>query len=164
MIIASTINIDTLVRLRLERAARILGMSKSMLIVQLMRQLSLHYDNDYRYPHRVRYQRCFGSGRWTTLHISVDHREYERFLDLRKFYKRSVSSLIAFAIIHYLNELIQNRIQKTTRNNNTDNYLFQNYIIINEITEDAICWRIYWGLPPKLDLSQNSYLQNNPSL
>jgi hypothetical protein len=41
-----------------------------------------------------------------------------------------------------MNELIDG-------SNNTDNYLYRNYILIKKIIDGVICWQTYWGYPKK---------------
>jgi len=154
--IETTLNLDTAVRQNINLAAQALGITKSQLVVQCMRQVVVRYDHGDRHSLRVGYQRRSTDGVWMPLHITVDHREYERFLDLRKFCKRSVSFLVAFALAHYLKRIMRNVAYDNVKDVNTDNYRFKHYIVIKEITKYAICWRIYWGLPPTLRLNQHS--------
>ena len=56
----------------------------------------------------------------------------------------SVSAIVAFAIKKYFKKIIKS---KTT----TDNYRFQNYIMIEETINDVKTWRIFWGFPQKIE-------------
>jgi hypothetical protein len=73
--------------------------------------------------------------------------EYEYYLDMRKFYKMSVSFILAYAVMKYINEVVNELLNG---NKNTDNYSYRNYIFIKTTSNETICWQIYWGVPQKL--------------
>jgi hypothetical protein len=77
------------------------------------------------------------------MHISLESRDYEYCLDVRKLCKKSVSHLIAIAVKLYLNEIIE----QLSNQPEVDNNPFQHYIIINEEINNVICWRLCWGFP-----------------
>ena len=74
-------------------------------------------------------------------------KDYEFCIDMRNFFKSSVSGLLAFAISEYLEEIMLID-SKGRRPGITDNYFFHAYAIICEEVENAVCWRIYWNIPP----------------
>ena len=141
MYIETTININSSVLARLVKATLVSGKSKSYIISCLMQRLS----NDFEYLGkawlRIRYQERGNRKEWKCTHIKLRQDEYELFIDLRKFYKFSVSFLITFAIIKYLDEIVS-KIE-----NSTDNYNYKNYILSRIIISGVICWVLYWGLP-----------------
>lgn len=92
---------------------------------------------------RIKYQERDLKENWHRLHIILNEYEYEYCLDLRKFLKMSVSFILAYAVLRYLDELLKN-------NNDTDNYYYKNYFIIKKTFDGTICWQIYWGIPPQL--------------
>ena len=96
---------------------------------------------------RVKYQERDKEKNWHRVHIVLNEYEYEYYLDMRKFYKMSVSFILAYAVMKYLNELVNELLD---RNKNTDNYLYSNYIFIKETVDGIICWKTYWGIPQKL--------------
>ncbi len=55
----------------------------------------------------------------------------------------SVSSILAYALQKYGNKLMNIKI--------TDNYLYKNYMIIRELIDNIICWRLIWGYPPHVE-------------
>ena len=67
---------------------------------------------------------------------------FRKLLDLRKILKLSVSGILALAVNKYLPSLM--------KENNSDNYHFQNYIIGKETIDGIICWRLVWGYTPKI--------------
>jgi hypothetical protein len=142
MIIHTTININDAIMTRLDNAVLSTGKTRSDLIVDVMKKVLGEYRGLLTYRGRVRYQEKGPGDSWKRMHITLLARDYEFFLDSRKLFKRSVSFLIAYAIIKYLDEVCNNP-------DNQDNYQFIHYAIVPKIVDTAICWKIYWGFPIK---------------
>ena len=98
----------------------------------------------------VKYQKRNLTGDWHRFHIKLNDYEYEYCLDMRKFYKMSVSLIVAYAVSNYLDEIII-KLLDTNMREVTDNYHYKNYILIQEIIDSTICWKIYWGIPYNLE-------------
>ena len=90
----------------------------------------------------VRYQKRSPSERWHVFHIHVREDVYEYWLDLRKLLKLSVSHILALAVKKYLAKLFKQKY--------TDNYPFKNYIIMKEVIDNVIIWKLVWGIPHNL--------------
>jgi hypothetical protein len=144
MSIYTTININTMILRRVSDASRASGRSKNLIISTLMRRLADDHQKLVKSWIRVRYQDRDSGKCWDQLHLSLRPDEYEFFLDLRKAYKCSVSSLVSYAIEKYLDQML-NRILKYT-----DNYRYKNYMISRIIIDDVICWMYFWGIPRSL--------------
>jgi len=144
MFIQTTINLNTPSLLLINSAARISGKTRSNIIILLMRRIMIDQRNLVRNNRSIQYQEVLPKESWHRLHITLYSSDYECFLDLRKFCKRSVSLLISLAIDLYLNELIDLLLR------GTDNYHFQNYIIISGEVKGVVYWKIYWGIPKKM--------------
>ena len=84
---------------------------------------------------RVKYQKRDAKENWHRLHIVMNEYEYEYYFDMRKFFKMSVSFILAYGVVKYLNEII-NELQDSS--NKTDKYYFRNYILIKEIIMKTI--------------------------
>jgi hypothetical protein len=144
MSVSTTINIHETLLNRLETAADILDTTKTHVISSLMRHTSRKARHLNKAWSRVRYQQRPAKSEWKRLHISPRVDEYEFFLDMRKVNKMSVSFIIAYAINHYLDELM------LLINDDMDNYCYKNYAINQYVIDDVYCWVIYWGIPTKL--------------
>lgn len=139
MIVETTVVMNSDVRSALECAKRISGKSNSELIRLAMKRMMAKRGGMARAFRRVEYQ--VRGGEWKRTHISVIGRDYEFFVDMRLLFKRSVSLLIAMAIERHLEEIL--------KDNCTDNYLFQNYVLCEDTADSVVCWKIYWGIPEK---------------
>ena len=143
MKIETTINIDVEMLERIMDVAEHTGVSVRSLISAMLRA----YMEGSRIKHsaftRVCYQERRDSDRWKRLHLSLMGDEYEYCLDLRKVCKMSVSFLVAYAIEHFLEELIGRH------GKNIDSYRYQNYTIMKFKVKNVIGWLIYWGIPPR---------------
>ena len=152
MHIESTVYVHRNILEMLNRGAAITGKSRTVIIKLLMKRVMSQSRRMIKSYSRLRYQKRDPEKNWHRLHISFNECEYEYCLDIRKFYKMSVSFIIAYAAQKYLNEIMKILI----KGDNTDNYRFRNYIFTHKILDGAICWQIYWGIPvnPSLLLSQ----------
>ncbi len=138
----TTINIHYDVLEKITRAANVYGISRSGIIMLIIREMMSSIPDTVRMGKMVRYQSSSGPDTWHTFHIQVRMDEYEYLLDLRKLFKMSVSLIIAYAAERY--------IKKLMRTKGTDNYQFNNYVVIREVVDNIICWRLYWGYPRNL--------------
>ena len=147
MNIETTIHIHRNTLDMLERGAAITGRSRTLIIKMLMQRLMRDNQKMLQSHSRIRYQERDLKENWHRLHIVMSEYEYDYFLDMRKLYKMSVSLILAFAVRHYLDEVMNILLDK---HQITDNYLFRNYLLIKKIIDGVICWQIYWGIPRKL--------------
>ena len=143
MIVDTTVVMGGEVRASLDRAARISGESVTALIVLTMKRTMARRGGLARAFQRVEYQE---RGReWRRVHVSLWARDYEFFIDMRKVFKRSVSLLIALSVERHLDAILA-ELSKTG-STDTDNYLFQSYIMCEEIVDSCVCWKLFWGIP-----------------
>lgn len=93
---------DTLERINEIRAKR--GMSRNDAVVMLLRRAMQAGAVLMKTGTAVRYQKSVGRGEWHVVHVRFARAEYEFFTDLRKVYKMSVSSLLAYAAMGFLDD------------------------------------------------------------
>ncbi len=144
MSIDTTIYINSILFRRLSEAEKISGQTKSQIVSSLLRRLADDHTAMLVSWSRVRYQKRDAEKNWRRFHLHLRQDEYEFFLDLRKFFKRSVSNLIAYALSRHLNELMR-KIKESP-----DNYQYRNYILSQIIIDNVICWILYWGVPKRI--------------
>ncbi len=151
MIIRTTVTIAPGAKERIEEAMDATGRSFSVLVTACMQRLMVEHHRIVMLDGRTRYrERGVAPKTWVRHHIGILSRDYEFFFDMRKVCKFSVSLLIDMAIEAYLNDVVQAITGDKGRAE--DNYPYQQYIIIGEVDDGVVCWRIYWGFPKKLRL------------
>jgi hypothetical protein len=138
----TTLNMHVDVLRHITRAAHSKGITRTEMIIILIKRVMDENGRTIRMGKMVKYQKQNTNGYWHKFHVILREDEYEYFLDLRKLLKMSVSLILAYAVEKYLIQLVDGKI--------TDNYRFVNYVIVKEIVENVICWRFYWGCPPSL--------------
>ncbi|MCP4134539.1 MAG: hypothetical protein GY754_26430 [bacterium] len=83
---------------------------------------------------------------WHKFHISFREDDFEYFMDLRKFLKKSVSAILAYAVEEYLDTLLGLTPEDPGR---TDTYRFHHYVMGSSEMHGVISWQLFWGLPEK---------------
>jgi len=145
MPIETTLNVHKNILDMLDKATLISGKQRTS-IIKLMIKRSMKDNNKLiKMNSRVKYQERDIKVNWYRIHIVLNEYEYEYCLDFRKFFKMSVSLILAYSVLRYLDEILK-------ENKNTDNYFYPSYILIKNIFEETIYWQIYWGIPPNLHL------------
>jgi len=117
------------------------GKSRNYLIKLLMQRIMKDNHKMIKTYSRIKYQNRDLKENWKRINVVLNEYEYEYYLDLRKFFKMSISLILAYVVFSYLDDLLK-------KNRNTDNYFYRNYIFIKKTFEEVICWHIYWGIPP----------------
>lgn len=135
----TTLNIHSDILGKINWAARSRRVSRSAMIMVLIKRTMDDVANSVRFGRMVRYQERSSPDAWNTVHVQLRMDDYEYLLDLRRLLKMSVSLILAYAVRKYLKEIMQNK--------DTDNYQYKNYVLIKEALDDAICWRLIWGYP-----------------
>ena len=149
--IETTININVGTLEMINRISGIYQISRSRVIKNLLKKVMDKDLNSFSFNKCIQYQVSDSKENWHKFHILLDTDEYEFFLDLRKFFKMSVSAIVSFAVKKYYKE-----IHKFIK---TDNYRFKNYIIIKETINNLVTWKICWGWPLEMEKILN---QNQP--
>lgn len=144
MTIKTTVNIRNDYLKLLADASGITGRSKGSIVCLLLFRLSMDHDDLVRAWEQIRYQKRGGSDNYHRLHIGLKPGEYEMLLDLRKFFKQSVSLLVAHAIDTYLDEVISNFTRIP------ENYPEINYILKKMVIDNVVNWVVSWGVTIKL--------------
>jgi len=121
--------------------------TRSSVIIDLTKLVLKNRESILRYSRAVRYQNRMTSGKWHRMHVSMLPKDYELLLDLRKLCKCSVSLLVACAVERYIKSMKED-LDKVEI---TDNYHFNHYMIIKELHDTIICWKIYWGEPKNIE-------------
>lgn len=136
----TTLNISIAALEQITSVAHAHGITRSELITHLIKKVMDDIPDPARLGKMVQYQKRMPPGDWHTFHLSLREDDYEYFLDLRKLFKMSVSLILAYALKKFLKYM--------NKKNNTDNYTYRNYLVVREIVDGIICWKLHWGFPP----------------
>ncbi|MCP4138196.1 MAG: hypothetical protein GY754_44955 [bacterium] len=148
MIIKTTINFRVPVLEKINEAAVLLGISRTKIIIRLLKMVMNEKNFSATMCRPVQYQHPFPDpDEWHKFHISFQENDYEYCLDLRKFLKKSVSAIVAYAVEEYL-DIIMGLLPKDP--GRSDNYRFHHYVMSSSEVHGVISWQIFWGLPEKL--------------
>ncbi len=147
MLIETTLHVHKNVMNKLDEGSIKTGMSRSSIIKFLIQRIMDNGQRMIKAYSRIKYQERDQKENWNQLHIVLNEYEYEYYLDMRNFYKMSVSLILAYAVMKYLNELVNELLNE---NKSTDNYFYRNYIFMLETVDGILCWKKFWGIPPQL--------------
>jgi hypothetical protein len=147
MPINTTLHVHKSILETLNKRAEVTGRTRTFIIKLLMQRVMNNSQKMIKSYSRIQYQGRDVKLNWHRLHISVNEYEYEYYLDMRKFYKMSVSFILAYAVRCYLNEITNELLDK---NFSTDNYIYKNYTLMKYTIDEIICWQIYWGIHPQI--------------
>ncbi len=143
----TTINIDVTLLGEFETAMDTLHLSKNKLISLLLARIISKDEFEPRPYERVTYQeRCKGLIVRKKEHINIESVFYEKYLDLRRNLKFSVSWLIAYAIKNYLNELVFDLINTDNTKVTPDNYA-RNFVYITKMLGTIPLYISILGVP-----------------
>lgn len=146
MLIDSTLHVHKSIMEMLEKSSETTGRSITYMIKFFMQRVMKDNHKLLKTSSRIKYQKRDEKENWHRIHIVLNEYEYEYYLDMRKFYKMSVSFILAYAVKRYLDNMLNELLNA----NNIDNYLYSNYIFSLEVVDRIVCWKIYWGIPLKL--------------
>ncbi|MCP4130433.1 MAG: hypothetical protein GY754_05580 [bacterium] len=147
MLIKTTINFRIPVLEKINAAAESLGISRSKIIVRLLKMVMNEKNFTVEMCRAVQYQYPDPDpDNWHKFHISLNENDYEFFIDLRKLLKKSVSHLVAYAVEEYLDTVLGLTPEDPER---TDSYRFKHYVISPSEVHGVISWQLFWGLPEK---------------
>ncbi len=147
MFIESTIYLHKSIQEMLERGAGTIGYTRTSIIKILLQRVMKNNHKLLKSYSRIKYQERDEKDNWHRLHIVFNEYEYEYCLDMRNFYKMSVSLILAYAVRRYLDEVVNELLYG---NICSDNYHYKNYIFMKKTVDEVICWQIYWGIPSNL--------------
>lgn len=147
MLIETTMHVHKSILKMLEKSSETTNRTRTYIIKRIMQRVMRDNRKLLKSYSVIKYQERDLKENWYRIHIILNEYEYEYYLDMRKFYKMSVSFILAYAVMRYLDRVVNEILNKK---NNTDNYYYINYVFIEEVVYGIICWKIYWGFPTHL--------------
>lgn len=146
--IHTTVNLSREHATILNESAVKLRVSRSKLVVLLLRKLLVNLKKRKCNFTSVQYQKNAGHNGWKKVHVFFEPVDYEVFTDMRNYYKWSVSALLAMAIDRYLDEILEGG--KENFEKNFDKYLIHDYNCDGKLDRTDFCWHITWKLSQEL--------------
>ncbi len=135
----TTLNINSDIMASLTDAAQRKGISRSEMIMILMKKIMHNVSSPARHGKPIIYQKRAMPDTWHTFHLQLREDDYEYLLDLRKLLKMSVSCILAYAVRKHLKTI------------STDKNRYKNYVIIKNARNGIIFWTLIWGYPPDIE-------------
>ena len=147
----TTININKDLKNKLLNTADMLEITSNELIARLIHLVISKNKFKMTMSKSVRYQDRDPKKNWKTHHVTFDDRLYNASLDFRNFFKVSVSLLISFAIVNFLDVVLKKLANSNMNNQKVDNYPL-NYIVIAKMFDDIQGFIVIWGIPEEKKL------------
>lgn len=97
----------------------------------------------------VEYQKSSPSCIWSRFHVTFPEDIAVFCMDMRRFYCKSASLILAYSVDKYLEKLLNKLLGIDSEKNTSDNYQLDNINFIREFHKDGLCWIRKWKLPPK---------------
>jgi len=144
MAIETTISINKEILEKLSTISQKRNISKSAIIREIILMLSGKQGKFIKQRFSTEYQ-VKNKGAYNNIHIYLIEPYYEHALDLRRFYRASLSLLIAEAIELLYEELL-------CRHENTDNYPGLMHTMIYYETKKSMVWKHIWGEPEEQEI------------
>jgi hypothetical protein len=150
----TTIYINTIHAQKLKVAASLLNISKNEIISILISRLTHDNRFDSSIFKAVEYQKSDPDIIWKIEHIDFEPVFYEKALDLRRNYKFSVSWFIAYGILNYLDEIVENLLNPENKRKIEDNY-DRNYVYIHRKLGNIPAFIAIWGIPKEKHIKKS---------
>lgn len=145
--IHTTLNLSCSDATTLNEKSKALRLKRSELVVLIMRKMLTNSKRMRKTFETVKYQEDVNYEGWRCVHVFLEKGDYEVFIDMRKFFKWSVSALVAMALKRYMNEI--SVVGKSNFQSFIDNYKMISYECDCELNNNIFCWHINWILGEK---------------
>ncbi len=138
------------VLMMLKDAEKRTGWTMIDLVIAVMRYAMRYHAKHEREHGRIEYQKRMNEDGMPIpkfrVKIKCNEREYDYFNDMRRFFRRSISHVIAIAVLKYLPDLVE-RIENGAYDEEVDSYPYKSCAIYDKCIEEATVFHIWWGLP-----------------
>ncbi len=135
---------ETVQKLDTEALSR--GMSRAQMVVFLTHRLMQRYRKLSSFMGAVRYQKRSDDAEWKRMHVALDQMNHSFLLEMRCFYRFSVSALIAMELDAVLNG--QNLTSISNKSNGViDNYNYNGRLMMVNKLKTSIRWKFFWNIP-----------------
>lgn len=140
----TTLNLTQSDATLLDEKAKELRMKRSEIVALMMRKMLAKLKKIPKKFESVSYQKDINDEGWKCVHVFFDGIDYEVFIDMRKFFKWSVSALVAMALKRFVNDFSE--INEKNIKVYCDNYKIISYDCDGKLNKNIFCWHIKWEL------------------
>ena len=137
----TTLNLELTTYLELKKLASLKEVSVGTIIVSLMKLLSYEIEHRKMPERLVEYQKLSEGEEWYTCHVYWSFPEYQHFVDMRNFFKMSVSFLVAYALKKYGDVLLNSSSEELWDDKN----LFPYHSLVRKTVSGQQLFLICWG-------------------
>lgn len=145
----TTIYINIINLNKIEDAADKTKMKRNQIIVALLKfaiKDNVKLQNNRR---SVEYQKSNPDSIWKTIHVSLPGDLAVFCLDMRRFYCKSVSYILAYSVSRFMQKLINRLLGLESEDDNADNYQLDITNFSRTELKNGIIWTRHWKSPPK---------------
>ena len=137
----TTLNLELSTYRELKHIAETKNSSVTTVIVALMKFLSKEVTHRKMPERLVEYQKLSEGEEWCTCHVYWSFPEYQHFVDIRNFFKMSVSFLVSEALRKYGHQLLNSPSEELWDDKN----LFPHYSFGKKTVSGQQFFIICWG-------------------
>ncbi len=157
MYIRTTYVMRTEVLQLLVKAQEQTKLSMEMLLSHVMRKMRTQHEAYLSDDGRIEYQKRHDAMtklpiKKVRVKVKFLESEYNFFQEMRYFFRRSISLVMAIAVFRYLDEVVE----EILKNDNTDVceyfYPYENRAKFIKCIENVPTFKIWWGIPWNLEL------------
>lgn len=143
MKIRTTLHLDTHTAALLDRHSKSAGMTRSKFVISLMNTLIKKAKQLSNVKKAVRYQNRNSNAQWKRVHIKIEDAEYSFLVEMRCFYRFSVSALIYLALHNTISD--QNNISNNIfLCKDMDKNQYYSHRILDINNDMSILWQVHW--------------------
>ncbi len=157
MFIRTTYVMRTEVLQLLLKAQEKTKLSMEQLLSHVMRKMRNHYTAYLQDDGRIQYQKRYDETTQLPIpkvrvKVKFIESEYNYFQEMRYFFRRSISLVMAIAVFRYLDEVLEEILNSDNTDLHEYFYPYENRAKSIKCTENVPTFKIWWGIPWNLEL------------
>ncbi len=132
-------------------------LSMEQLLAHVMRKMRKHYTAYLRDDGRIQYQKRHDEETKVPIKkyrvkVKFLESEYNYFQEMRYFFRRSISLVMAIAVFRYFDEVIEEILNSDNTDLHEYFYPYENRAKFIKCIENVPTFKIWWGIPWTLEL------------
>ncbi len=132
-------------------------LSMEELLIHVMRKMCKNYRAYLQDDGRIQYQKRYDEMtklpiKKVRVKVKFLECDYNYFQEMRYFFRRSISLVMAIAVFRYLDEVVEKILNNDSSNLPVHSYPLENRVKIIKCIENVPTFKIWWGIPRNLEL------------